>query len=267
MQFLFKTSLIALALLATSCAESPTGRPQLMLTDAAQVNSLGVQSFAELKEKTPITKQEKASQYVQCVAKAVIAVTPSKYQQTAWEIEVFEGDEVNAFALPGGKIGVYSGLLLVAENQNQLAAVIGHEIAHVMAEHARERMSSNQVIQTALGVTDVALNAMSTNYKKEISGALGLGAQVGIALPFSRIHESEADVIGLELMAKAGFDPQQSVNLWQNMAKQSGKAPLQLLSTHPVPATRIATLERNMPSALKYYEERKNQGKLPSCNR
>lgn len=267
MRTLFKISAIALALFATSCAESPTGRPQLMLVDAVQVNSLGAQSFAELKEKSAITKQKSANQYVQCVAKAVIAVTPAKYQQTAWEIEVFEGDEVNAFALPGGKIGVYSGLLLVAENQHQLAAVIGHEIAHVMAEHARERMSSNQVIQTALGVTNVALDAMSTNYKKEISGALGLGAQVGVVLPFSRIHESEADVIGLELMAKAGFDPQQSVNLWQNMAKQGGKAPLQILSTHPVPATRIATLERNMPMALTHFEARKAKGKLPSCNK
>ncbi len=267
MRTLVKPSLLAIAIFATACAESPTGRPQLMLTPTAKVNSLGEQSFAELKGKTPITKQKKASQYVQCVAKAVIAVTPSKYQQTPWEIEVFEGDEVNAFALPGGKIGVYSGLLLVAENQHQLAAVIGHEVAHVMAEHARERMSSNQVIQTALGVTNVALEAMSTNYKQEISGALGLGAQVGIALPFSRIHESEADVIGLELMAKAGFDPKQSVTLWQNMAKQGGKAPLQILSTHPVPETRIATLERNMPSVMKYYEDRKAQGKLPSCDR
>ena len=114
MRSLVKPSVLILAMLASSCAESPTGRPQLMLTDAAMVNNLGAQSFAELKQKTPITKQKKASQYVQCVAKAVLAVTPSKYQQTPWEIEVFEGDEVNAFALPGGKIGVYSGLLLVA---------------------------------------------------------------------------------------------------------------------------------------------------------
>lgn len=255
------------ALLLSSCAESPTGRPQLMLFDNSQVSKLGIQTFEELKTKTPIAKDKKTNQYVQCVAQAVLRVTPQKYQANPWEIVVFDSDQVNAFALPGGKIGVYTGLLLVAENQHQLAAVIGHEIAHVMAGHSNERLSSNQAVQATLGVADVALSAMNTRYKAELSSAFGLGAQVGIVLPFSRVHETEADVIGLELMAKAGFDPQQSVSLWQNMAKQGSGGTPQILSSHPVPDNRIKTLQKNMPAALAAYQSRQTQHNLPRCNK
>ncbi len=266
-----KISVCAAALLAvlglTSCAESPTGRPQLMLFDQNQVNQMGVQTFEELKTKMPISKDKKSNQYVQCVAKQVLSVTPAKYQQNQWEIVVFDSDQVNAFALPGGKIGVYTGLLLVAENQHQLAAVIGHEIAHVMAGHSNERLSSNQAVQTALGVTDVALNAMNTRYKAELSSAFGLGAQVGLILPFSRVHESEADLIGLDLMAKAGFDPQESVKLWQNMAKQGSGGTPQILSSHPVPENRIKALEKNMANANAEFQARKAKGGMPACNK
>ena len=180
---------------------------------------------------------------------------------------MFESDQVNAFALPGGKIGVYTGLLLVAENQHQLAAVIGHEIAHVMAGHSNERLSSNQAISTTLGVADVALSAMNTQYKAELSSAFGLGAQVGLVLPFSRVHETEADVIGLDLMAKAGFEPEQSVKLWQNMAKQGSGGTPQILSSHPVPENRIKKLQKDMPAALAAYQARQAQGGLPRCNK
>ncbi len=256
----------ASSLLLSSCAESPTGRPQLMLFDNAQVSKLGIQTFEELKTKTPITADKKANKYVQCVAQAVLKVTPEKYQVNPWEVVLFESDQVNAFALPGGKIGVYSGLLLVAENQHQLAAVIGHEIAHVMAGHSNERLSSNQAVQATLGVADVALSAMNTRYKTELSSAFGLGAQVGVVLPFSRVHETEADVIGLELMANAGFDPEQSVTLWQNMAKQGSGESLQILSSHPVPENRIKTLQKNMPAAQAAYQQRLQQKTAPNCN-
>lgn len=258
---------VASGLGVSSCAESPTGRPQLMLFDNTQVSKLGIQTFEELKTKTPISKDAKANKYVQCVAQAVLKVTPEKYQANAWEIVVFESDQVNAFALPGGKIGVYTGLLLVAENQHQLAAVIGHEIAHVMAEHSNERLSSNQAVQATLGVADVALSAMNTRYKTELSSAFGLGAQVGVVLPFSRVHETEADVIGLELMAKAGFDPEQSVMLWQNMAKQGSGGTLQILSSHPVPENRIRTLQKNMPAAQSAYQQRLAHNPAPKCNK
>lgn len=258
---------IGLLLGLSSCAESPTGRPQLMLFDQTQVNKMGIQTFEDLKAKTPVSKDKKINQYVQCVAKQVLTATPAKYQQNPWEIVVFESDQVNAFALPGGKIGVYTGLLLVAENQHQLAAVIGHEIAHVMSGHSNERLSSNQAVQATLGVADVALGAMDTRFKTELSAAFGLGAQVGVLLPFSRVHESEADLIGLDLMAKAGFKPEESIKLWQNMAKQGSGSTPQILSSHPVPENRIKALEKNMPSATAAYQQRKASGSLPSCNK
>lgn len=261
-------ALLALTLtLLTGCAESPTGRPQLMLFDQNQVNKMGISTFEELKAKTPVSKSKKANQYVQCVANQVLAVTPAKYQQNPWEVVVFDSDQVNAFALPGGKIGVYTGLLLVAENQHQLAAVIGHEIAHVMAGHSNERLSSNQAVQATLGVADVALSAVNTRYKAELSSAFGLGAQVGIILPFSRVHESEADLIGLELMAKAGFKPEESVKLWQNMAKAGSGGTPQILSSHPVPENRIKALQQNMAKAEALYQAKQASGKLPTCNR
>ncbi len=259
--------MVGSALLLGSCAESPTGRPQLMLFDQAQVSKLGIQTFEELKTKTPISTDKKANQYVQCVSQAVLKVTPAKYQQNPWEVVVFDSDQVNAFALPGGKIGVYTGLLLVAENQHQLAAVIGHEIAHVMAEHSNERLSSNQAVQATLGVADVALSAINTRYKTELSSAFGLGAQVGVVLPFSRVHETEADVIGLELMAKAGFDPEQSVKLWQNMAKQGSGGTPPILSSRPVPENRIKNLQKNMQTAQAAYQLRMTQSGAPKCNR
>lgn len=261
-------ALVALTLaMLTGCAESPTGRPQLMLFDQNQVNKMGISTFEELKAKTPVSKNKKANQYVQCVASQVLAVTPAKYQQTPWEVVVFDSDQVNAFALPGGKIGVYTGLLLVAENQHQLAAVIGHEIAHVMAGHSNERLSSNQAVQATLGVADVALSTVNTRYKAELSSAFGLGAQVGIILPFSRVHESEADLIGLELMAKAGFKPEESIKLWQNMAKAGSGGTPQILSSHPVPENRIKALQQNMAKADALYQAKAASGKMPVCNR
>lgn len=266
--FMTKLTLAMTTLLMLgSCAESPTGRPQLMLFDNTQVSKMGIQTFEEMKTKTPISKDKKTNQYVQCVAQAVLKVTPQKYQANPWEIVVFESDQVNAFALPGGKIGVYTGLLLVAENQHQLAAVIGHEIAHVMAGHSNERLSSNQAISATLGVADVALSAMNTQYKAQLSSAFGLGAQVGLVLPFSRVHETEADVIGLDLMAKAGFDPEQSVKLWQNMAKQGSGGTPQILSSHPVPENRIKKLQKDMPAALTAFQSRQALGALPRCNK
>lgn len=266
--FMTKLTLAMTTLLMLgSCAESPTGRPQLMLFDNTQVSKMGIQTFEEMKTKTPISKDKKTNQYVQCVAQAVLKVTPQKYQANPWEIVVFESDQVNAFALPGGKIGVYTGLLLVAENQHQLAAVIGHEIAHVMAGHSNERLSSNQAISTTLGVADVALSAMNTQYKAQLSSAFGLGAQVGLVLPFSRVHETEADVIGLDLMAKAGFQPEESVKLWQNMAKQGSGGTPQILSSHPVPENRIKKLQKDMPAALAAFQSRQALGALPRCNK
>lgn len=158
---------------------------------------------------------------------------------------VFDSDQVNAFALPGGKIGVYTGLLNVAVNQDQLATVIGHEVAHVLADHSNERLSQSQLANTGLSITSVALGSSEyKQYQGMTMAALGLGVQYGVILPYGRTQESEADIVGLEYMAKAGFDPNQSVDLWKNMAKASGgNQPPELLSTHPSHSTRIKDLQ------------------------
>lgn len=253
------------ALLLVGCAKSPTGRQQFLMYDQKQVDTLGVQNFAELKAKSKINTDKRVNQYVQCVAQAIVAATPAEYQRTPWEVVVFEDDQVNAFALPGGKIGVYTGLLLVTDNQHQLAAVLGHEVAHVMAKHANERLSSNQAVQGLMNITDVALQASNNRYGAEISTAMGLGFQFGVTLPYGRSHESEADAIGLDLMAKAGFKPEESVSLWQNMAKQGGQRLPQFLSTHPVPENRIKALQSKMAQANALYQSRAQSSSLPNC--
>lgn len=261
----FTCALVATALLVASCAESPTGRRQFMMYDSKELNTMGAQTFEEMKAATKVSTNQKVNNYVQCVSNALIQQTPAQWQQSPWEVVVFEDDQVNAFALPGGKIGVYTGLLLVAENQHQLAAVIGHEIAHVMAGHSNERLSSNQFISAALAVADTALGAAGSQYQQQLMAALGVGAQVGVALPFSRTHETEADVMGLELMAKAGFTPTESVTLWQNMGAKSSSATPQFLSSHPVASTRIKELNAQMVSAQAHFSARQSQGALPAC--
>ncbi|MCB5227128.1 M48 family metallopeptidase [Alishewanella sp. 16-MA] len=253
--------------LLVACAESPTGRRQVMLYDSQQLSTMGAQTFEEMKAAEKISNDAEINRYVLCVSNALLKVTPDEYQQQSWEIVVFDSEQVNAFALPGGKIGVYTGLLKVAETPAQLAAVVGHEIAHVMAGHSNERLSTNQFLQMALALGDAGSKAYGVQYQQELMAALGVGAQLGVALPFSRAHETESDIIGLELMAKAGFDPSEAVNLWRNMAKASGPAGPQFLSSHPVPETRITTLQDMMPEANGFYTQRKAAGNLPSCRK
>ncbi|ARP40391.1 M48 family metallopeptidase [Vibrio syngnathi] len=236
-------SLLTLAGLS-ACSASPTGRNQLLLFSDKDMSQLGAQSFEQMKKKQPISKDAKTNAYVQCVANRITQYIP-KQGFSEWEVVVFDSDQVNAFALPGGKIGVYTGLLKVAVNQDQLATVIGHEVAHVLADHSNERLSQSQIANTGLSVTSIALGASEySQYQGMTMAALGLGVQYGVILPYGRTQESEADVVGLEYMARAGFDPNQSVDLWQNMAKASGgNQPPELLSTHPSHSTRIKDLQ------------------------
>ncbi|MDX1390729.1 MAG: M48 family metallopeptidase [Rheinheimera sp.] len=255
------------ALLIASCAQSPTGRTQIMLFSDAQLSKMGEQTFDSMKAEIPLSKDVKTNNYVRCVSNSLLMVTPGDMRAQNWEIVVFESDQVNAFALPGGKIGVYTGLLKVAENQDQLAAVIGHEIGHVIAGHSNERLSTNQALQTVLALGDAGMKAYGVKYQQELMTAFGLGAQYGVALPFSRAHESESDIIGLELMANAGFEPRQAVNLWQNMAAAGSGGMPEFMSTHPLPETRIKDLRDKMPEAMKLYNERKAKSALPKCQR
>lgn len=256
---------IALALVLTGCKTSPTGRTQLALYSDQKMNEMGVASFEKMKADQAIEKDPKVNSYVRCIADKLIAQLPNQYANQNWEVVVFKDQSANAFALPGGKIGVHTGLLKVAENQHQLAAVMGHEVGHVIAEHANERISQNSMLQFGLQASDAALQMGNVEHRNAIMQGLGMGAKVGIALPFSRSHESEADVIGLDLMAKAGFEPTGAIKLWENMNKLSGERPPEFLSTHPAPETRMQELEQKMAQAQVHKKAAWHAGRKPKC--
>lgn len=249
-----------------SCATSPEGRSQLKLLPEDQIDSMGVQSFEQIKQQTAETKDPKMTAYIQCIANAIIPQLDKDNNAALWEVRVFADDQANAFALPGNKIGVYEGLMKYAVNQHQVATVMGHELAHVIAQHGNERVSEQLAAQAGLTIAAVALGSSSTSddNKKLILAGLGLGVQYGVILPFSRTHESEADLIGVELMARSGFDPRESVKLWENMAK-AGAQPPEFLSTHPSSSTRIKDLNERMPRALEVYNKARAQNRSPDC--
>ena len=252
-------AVLLLTLVIAACATSPTGRSQLLLVSASEMDKMGAAAFAEMKKNTEIEKTVATNQYVDCVANAVTAVLPED-QQRNWEVVVFKDDSANAFALPGNKIGVHTGILNVANDQNQLAAIIGHEVGHVLAQHGNERMSIEYASQTSQQLLGAVLDG-----SKEVMAVLGAGSQYGFQLPYSRAHETEADLMGLKLMATAGFDPRASVTLWHNMAANSDGAPPEIMSTHPSNQSRIKGLEANMAVAFDLYTSARQQGKRPRC--
>lgn len=246
----------SLAALIVACATSPTGRTQLRLVSDSEMDQMGVTAFQQMKSKTPPTQDAKTNAYVNCVASAITREVPGGRQ---WEVQVFDDKQVNAFALPGGKIGVYTGLLKVATTQDQLAAVIGHEVSHVLAGHSASRVSNQMASQLGVSILSAASGVDAS--------MIGMGANLLLVLPFSRGDETEADVLGEELMARAGFDPRQSVALWQNMAKASGgNAPPQFMSTHPANETRIRDLNAHLAKAVPLYEQAVAAGKKPRCS-
>ena len=247
-----------------SCATSPEGRNQLQLIPDEQMDAMGAQSFEQIKQQSPITKDQNIQQYVLCIANKIIPQVAENPDPKQWEVVVFEDDQANAFALPGYKIGVYTGLLKYAKNQDQLAAVMGHEVAHVIAKHGNERVSNQMATEAGMSIATAVLGGTQNENSTLILAGLGLGAQYGILLPFSRSHESEADLIGLDLMAKAGFDPAQSVPLWQNMS-QSGSSPPEVMSTHPSSSTRIGQLKERIPTANIAYQEAVRKGQRANC--
>lgn len=246
----------------SACATSPTGRKQLILLGDSQMNTMGVQAFTQMKAETPIENDPKINAYVKCVVTPLTKVVDADGKGRSWEVVVFKSDQVNAFALPGGKIGVYTGILKAARNADQLAAVVGHEIGHVLARHGSERVSQALAAQGLLTAGGMVAGTESKR-NQIILGLAGVGAQVGL-LYYSRDQESESDLIGLDLMSRAGFNPKESVTLWQNMkvATGGGAAPPEFLSTHPSNERRIRDLQANIPKALPAYEAVKNK---PLC--
>jgi predicted Zn-dependent protease len=252
---------ILVILLLNACATSPTGRSQFIFLPESQVDQMGLQAFNDLKQQKPVSTNPKYNQLATCIAQAITRETGGN-----WEVVVFEDASPNAFALPGNKIGVHTGMLQLVDNQDQLAAVIGHEVGHVLAKHSNERASQEMAVNSGMSVIQ-AVSAPQTVMGQAALGMLGIGAQYGILMPYSRVHESEADKIGLELMAKAGFDPRQSIGLWQKMEQASqGQQPIEFMSTHPSHATRIQDLEKNMPQAMGLFQQAQVAGKQPHCN-
>lgn len=231
------------------CEETPTGRDRLALVPDTVMTDMGAQAFARMKREQPVSDDPAARALVNCVAERILAVVPRVYPTAPrpqdWEVVVFDNPAPNAFALPGGHIGVHSGMLRVAETPDQLAAIVGHEVGHLLAAHGNERMTNELGIQVGL----MLVGLLGDIEGGQLLQILGLGAQVGIALPFSRAHESEADVMGLHLMTAAGFAPKESVALWRNMAAAGGGQPVTFLSTHPSHADRIRQLEAGVPEA------------------
>lgn len=252
--------LLISALFIVSCATSPTGRSQFIMLPDDQMNQMGLQAFTTLKQKKQLSQNPQYNQAAQCVSQS-IAQTVGGH----WEVVVFDDKDPNAFALPGNKIGIYTGMLQLVENQDQLAAVVGHEIGHVLAKHSNERASQELAVKQGLNI--IGAMAMPTSALGQLGfGLLGLGAEYGVLKPWSRTQESEADMIGQDLMAKAGFDPQQSVALWQKMAQvEGGQRPVEFMSTHPSHETRIQELEQHLPKALDLYGQAKAAGRLPQC--
>ena len=259
---------LALGALATGCIVTPSGRTQLALYPEATLEAQATALYDDMLANQPISQDETARNLVLCVSNAITSTLPAGSPQY-WQVTVFEDDTANAFALPGGKIGVHTGLLRVADNPDQLAAVIGHEIAHVLERHANARASNQAALEIAVSAGTEAVGAasdMSTAEVDALGQVFGLGAQYGAILPYSRSHESIADEFGLQLMATAGFDPRESVDLWRNMAAASQGQPLEWMSTHPSHGTRIEQLSAEMPRAMELYRRAQEAGRRPHCS-
>lgn len=243
-----------------SCSSTPMGRTQLKLLPDSQMSALGDQSYAQLKQKIPKSNNKNLNKYVRCVTDALLIAQNKNPRE--WEVTVFEDNTANAFALPGNNIGVHTGILSLATDQAELAAVLGHEIAHVDSHHGNERLSQNLIIQGGLVVTQIALSQKRSKNDGLILAGLGLGAQFGILLPFSRSHETEADLLGMKYMALAGFNPDMAVILWQKMAKGGSSVP-EFMSTHPSSQSRINYLTEE---AKKYKQTFLNVSSKPNCH-
>lgn len=252
------TPAAVLLLILAGCTTVPeTGRKQVMLVSGQQETQLGLTSFDKLKKEQPISKDAAANALVQKVGKRIAAVAPLPDAQ--WEFVVFESKEANAFCLPGGKVGVYTGLLPITRDEAGLATVIGHEVAHAVAHHGAERMSQEMIRQTGGELLASSLSNSDPKVQALATTVYGLGTEIGAILPYSRLHESEADNMGLTYMARAGYDPEAAVGFWQRFAsynKQAGGASVPgFLRTHPVDETRIRQLQELMPRAKAEYQK------------
>jgi predicted Zn-dependent protease len=250
--------LVVLALVA--CQTVPiTGRSQLMLVSEGTETQLGLEAYQEVLGKARRSTDARATEQVVQVGRRIAAATERTDYQ--WEFALIEDTQVNAFCLPGGKVAVYTGILPVTRDEAGLAAVLGHEVAHAIARHGGERMSQQLAVQgVSLAAAETLLAGRDPQTVQLVATAFAAGATVGVLLPYSRAHESEADHLGLIYMAKAGYHPSAARDLWMRMSQLSRGAQAgtlaRFLSTHPVPAERVAQIEGWIPEALQYYKPR-----------
>ncbi|MFZ1731351.1 MAG: M48 family metallopeptidase [Bacteroidota bacterium] len=259
-------ALVAVAVFLSSCSTVPvTGRSQLNIIPASTMQSMSYQQYGEFLQTHQVSRDQSKIQMVQRVGANIKNAVELYFKQKGlsdqlngyrWEFNLVESPEVNAWCMPGGKVVVYSGILPITQTETGLAVVMGHEIAHAIAEHGSERMSQGLITQLGGMALNEALSSKPEQTRALYMSAFGLGAQVGVLLPFSRLHESEADKLGLIFMAMAGYNPNEAVTFWQRMAaNKGGQAPPEFLSTHPSDATRIQDLKAALPEAMKYYKK------------
>ena len=257
---------ILLALTFYYCSTVPiTGRSQLKLISSTEINSLSFQQYDEFLKQNKLSSDVEKSNMVKRIGANIQRAVESYFAQHnlskelqgyAWEFNLVESPDVNAWCMPGGKVVVYTGILPVTQNETGLAVVMGHEIAHAVAQHGGERMSQGLLQQLGGVALSVALQNEPNTTQNLFMTAYGLGSTIGVILPFSRTHESEADRLGLIFMAMAGYDPNAAVDFWTRMANsKTGGSPPEFLSTHPSDQTRIADLKKHMPEALQYYKK------------
>ncbi|MDJ0928146.1 MAG: M48 family metallopeptidase [Gammaproteobacteria bacterium] len=233
----------------------------LPLVSETELESESEAQFRQMRNTTPISTDAKTRSYINCVAQAIVDELEEPYASRLWEVEVFDNEAINAFAMPGGKIGIFTGIFKAAENQDQLGAVIGHEVAHVTQRHSLERVNRELTQQGVISIGTAAAGIGGA-----AAGAVQTAAQIGLSLPYGRGQESEADIVGIYYMADAGFDPRASVQLWKNMEREQDLAPPQWLSTHPSSDNRIQDLIEALPEALSRYNAAKAAGKDPRCD-
>lgn len=219
----------------------------------AQEAELGAQAFQQIQSETPRLRDAGAQARVQAIAARIIPASGSDIPFQEWDVVVFDSDEINAFALPGGHIGVYRGILELADSDDQIATVMGHEVGHVTARHAAQRIGTTQLAQ--LGTSLAGAGAQLYGISPQMIGLLGAGVQYGVILPYTRSQELEADRLGLRYMAEAAYNPQAAVSFWQAMSAAGGATPPAFLSTHPSSGQRIEQIQEMLPEVMPLYQE------------
>jgi len=260
-----RTVWLLVLLLAAACSTVPiTGRQQLNLIPQDTIMSMSAQQYNQFLEQNKLSNNTEAARTIQNVGRDIAGAVEQYMRQNnmsqqvegyEWEFKLVEDDQINAFAMPGGKVVVYTGILDVTKGNAGLATVMGHEVAHAIANHGGERMSQGLLAQFGGVALSQALKTKPGATQQMFMAAYGVGAQVGVLLPYSRLQETEADKLGLVFMAMAGYDPREAVSFWQRMSSaKEGGAPPEFLSTHPADQTRIRNLQNMLPEAMRYYK-------------